>query len=346
MWWVSGLIVVIGLPVVLLAGAWVASRGGNVRPLLRAPMLLVVALLSAVAVALPVLADALQVVRQKRGVFAPDGRLVSQIPVRTAGWERVGADEIMSAEVIESLGTDNYVSRAYRSLSAGGPPVVVDFHAAYYTNQIDTVPHVPERCFVGGGLQQASQSVLMDVPLDTRNWWPDDSVPESSRGATGVLYTALLSYEHTDGTPGGSVRLPRDLTPASPLPHQGAPRVLRPLQMRVSVFQGQGPARFIAGYFFIANGGWVASANEVRALAFDAGSEYAYYCKVQFTSRSFQTPEEFVAGVAPLLGELLPEIMRCLPPWVEVEMGLYPGRTGAEGDGGSGGDGPSAGGDR
>lgn len=63
----------------------------------------------------------------------------------------------------------------------------------------------------------------------------------------------------------------------------------------------------------------------MRLLAFDLRSVYAYYLKIQVTSTSVSSGEELVARAGSLLSELMPEIMRCVPDWVEVEAGRYPG---------------------
>ena len=51
-----------------------------------------------------------------------------------------------------------------------------------------------------------------------------------------------------------------------------------------------------AGYFFIANGKTTAYPERIRLLAFDRSSQYAYYCKIQFTIRGDRdfTTEQFV----------------------------------------------------
>jgi len=64
----------------------------------------------------------------------------------------------------------------------------------------------------------------------------------------------------------------------------------------------------------------------VKNLAFDPREEYAYYCKVQFsyqskiTDRSQETlVPEFLEIVEDVLPSLIPELVQCLPDWVEVE---------------------------
>ena len=98
------------------------------------------------------------------------------------------------------------------------------------------------------------------------------------------------------------------------------------LELMTSVFATNQDAdvRRVAGYFFIANGRSCASSFAVRGLAFDWSQEYAYYCKVQF-SGSFKasTGDDFLdtyqTQVSGLAQELLPDLMRCLPDWSEVE---------------------------
>ena len=252
---------------------------------------------------------------EKTPIYPPGNRQVAAIPTETEHWTRMGTDRISSSEIVETLGTENYVSRDYirRDTQGTKNPVVVEFHAAYYTGMIDTVPHVPERCFVGGGLQQSSSSRVMELELDTSSWVPDPSVPEELSGLSGTIYTTRLSNNRawTDA-PGRRVRLPRDVTPD------------RPIEMRCSEFLlGEG-RKIYAGYFFIANGGTRANANEVRTLAFNLSDDYAYYLKVQINSVTADSFEEFAEQSSSLLSDIIGEIMRCTPDWVEVQQGRYP----------------------
>ena len=252
---------------------------------------------------------------QKTPIYPPGNRQVSAIPSETEHWKRLGSDRISSAEIVETLGTENYVSRDYirRDTEGTRTPVVIEFHAAYYTGMIDTVPHVPERCFVGGGLQQSSSSRVMELDLDTGSWIPDPSVPEELAGLQGEIYTTRLSNNSawTDA-PGRRVRLPRGVTPESPI------------KMRISeFFLGEG-RKIYAGYFFIANGGTRANADEVRALAFNLSDDYAYYLKVQVNSVTADSFEAFAAQASSLLSDIMGEIMRCTPDWIEVQQGRYP----------------------
>ncbi len=250
---------------------------------------------------------------RKEAIYPSDGRLLVNLPTETEHWVQIGVDEVLDAEVLDTLGTENTVSRVYVEKEPADPsrPRAISFHAAYYTGMIDTVPHVPERCFVGGGMQKTSASVVMELPLDTSEWVPDSSVPSELGGALGAIYTAPTSFRYSD-LRGRRVRLPRGVGPGSPI------------RMKVSEFRGGDDRMIYAGYFFIANGGTVASAEGVRTLAFDLTSDYAYYLKVQTTSATVGSREELMEVSASLLGDLLPELMRCVPDWIDVETGRYP----------------------
>jgi hypothetical protein len=252
---------------------------------------------------------------QKIPIYPENNRQVSAIPTETEHWVRIGSDRISSSEIVETLGTENYVSRDYllRDSEGAKQQVTVELHAAYYTGMIDTVPHVPERCFVGGGLQQSESSRNYTLDIDTSSWRQDSSVPPELSGLSGKLYTTRLSNnrEWTDA-PGQRVRLPRDVTPENGV------------AMRCSEFLIGNGHKIYAGYFFIANGGTKANANEVRTLAFNLSDDYAYYLKIQVNCTSVNSMDEFVEVAGSIVSDLLGELMRCAPDWVKVQQGVYP----------------------
>ncbi len=229
---------------------------------------------------------------QKKPIYAEGGRMLSSLPAEFPTWEKVGSDHIEEAEVQETLGTSNYLTRLYvrKTPNEKEQRPALQFHAAYYTGMIDTVPHVPERCFVGGGMQQSRDARTMPLPLDRDRWIPD--FPPT----TGLLRARASNNQ--------LVRLPRE--------PEG-------LALRVSEFNGPGDRPLYAGYFFVANGGWKASAESVRLLAFNLEDEYAYYMKVQFTSSDYDSAEEFVAGAAELLDEMFGDLMQCVPDWSQID---------------------------
>lgn len=270
--------------------------------------LIVVVLLAAAAAGLGAGAAYFELYFEKKEIHAPQGRLVTRVPRETASWISVGNDRREEAEVESVLGTTNYLIRMYKLKDTGeGPAVMIDLHLAYYTGNIGPVPHVPDRCFVGGGMQIGE--ILGDKPLglDASSWRVVDE------GAK--IFEARVPDEYSD-RPGTYVRLPRDAAE---------------INIRTMKFLNPGGTEVYSGYFFVANGGWVSRAEQVRLLAFDLRSVYAYYLKIQVTSTSVSSGEELVSRAGSLLSELMPEIMRCVPDWVEVEAGRYPGDATPEG---------------
>lgn len=270
------------------------------RKLLRSPAFIAAfALLLVGAVGLQVAIARSQVVLRKLPIYPKDNLPLRTLPASVLGWERVGQDTVLSKEVLEELGTENYLSRIYLG-ELDGKPVYIELHTAYYTGMIDTVPHVPERCFVGGGMVQAGQTRIVSVPLDLDRLSRD---PFADPERDGLIYTSV-------GQDFQSVRMPRKI---------------ESLKLRVTPFQDVRSGRKVhAGYFFLANGGWAVSANDVRSMAFDLRNDYAYYAKVQFTSWDMDSHEDLGRAAGAMLDELLPELMRRMPDWIEVMEGRYP----------------------
>jgi hypothetical protein len=236
---------------------------------------------------------------KKLPIHASGGLLLTSLPETTPSWEKV-YDRQEPAEVEEQLGTTNYLTRVYRERHPAGskPPAVIELHVAYYTGMIDTVPHVPERCFVGGGLQQGSVPRTIPLDLDRSRWVRDPDAPPE--------FGEVFRVRTADGN---RVRLPH------------APESIR---LRTSQYNISKDASLYAGYFFIANGGHTDSANGVRLLAFKLEDDYAYYLKFQVNSSTVESADELAQQASSLLGELFGELMLCLPDWIEVQSGAYP----------------------
>lgn len=248
---------------------------------------------------------------RKKAIQAPGNRALISLPNETPSWKQVGTDKLESAEIEETLGTKNYITRTFvrKDRKPDQPPMELQLHAAYYTGGVDTVPHIPERCYVGGGMT-ALRTEILPLKLNPELWSPHQGASASEQSG---WFRQRVPNWSPDGA-GSSVTLPRN-------PGE--------MKLRITEFAAtsnvNGP-KLYAGYLFIANGGHVSSAEEVRLLAFDLKSDYAYYLKVQFTSRSVRSPEELAEQASSLMSELLPEVMRCVPDWVEVQAGNYPAK--------------------
>ncbi len=230
-------------------------------------------------------------------------RSLLELPRSVGPWERVGEDAVLSPEVIEELGTELYLSRDYALNGDDRANGRLNLHIAYYTGMIDAVPHVPERCFVGGGLERTGETEIAPLRIETSGWWedPDFDPATAPEGAEPLLVAPTRGGEY--------VRMPalEDGT----------------LGLNVSTFCPPADPEYTidAGYFFIANGQVTPRAEWVRLLAFNLDDEYAYYCKVQLTlARPDRgvTREEFLQQAEDFLNHMLPDIMLCMPDWPEV----------------------------
>lgn len=264
---------------------------------------LALAVLTGAAVGIPIITRAFRITVVKHAIYPEDGRLLGSLPTETDSWMRYpGTTDRREEKDVEAvLGTKNYVSRNYVLKRSYQTPreVVLSLHAAYYTESIDTVPHVPDRCFVGGGMMIGE--VLGNLPLNFQKdrWHPVEDVPEPLKGHIFEVRAAS----------GPFVKLPRD-------PGDIRLRTMKFLDRDREVY---------AGYFFIANGGTVCRAEEVRLLAFDLYTKYAYYMKVQVTSvNGITSGEELADYGGQLIGELLGDLMLCTPDWIKVMRGEYP----------------------
>ncbi len=226
-----------------------------------------------------------------------------ELPRRAGDWDAVSEDTVLTEEVAEALGTDQYLDRTYaKTRPEGVDPAMVHVHVTYYTGMIDAVPHIADRCLVSAGWSMESQPRNLELALD-RTAWRTDRGPINRRSQQPY---PMLTYRHPITGEPNTVRMP-----------------VGDLRMRASTYRAkEHPDRKLyAGYFFIANGETTPWPEEVRWFAFDHSTRYAYYAKVQCSMYVGEDVDEatFVAAVADLLDELLPELMRCLPDWADIE---------------------------
>jgi hypothetical protein len=225
------------------------------------------------------------------------------IPPELGEWSQYGKEADYSAAVQESLGTKLFIDRNY--LHGDDSIVGMSLHVAYYTGAIDDVPHIPERCWYASGLTQMTDGEVHLLDIDQDEWL----VSEKVNKATGEPYRTL-EVSHPVTGQFQLVNMP-----------------VGDIEIRTVVFENtKNPSiRTVGGYFFVANGRITPSSFGVRSLAFDWTEEYAYYCKVQF-SASYRVENgddsyltEYKNSVEELTHELLPQLMRCLPDWSDIE---------------------------
>lgn len=214
------------------------------------------------------------------------------MPAKMGSWSEVYTDKPLSAEIVETLGTTLYLGRVYK-FDAAEPdhPSRVRLHVAYYTGTPDTVPHVPDRCMVAGG---ATPVGLGLTAVSLRG-------PQYRDTSGGVLARSRLTRRE--------VHIPATKFSAT---------------MFTFAIPQEPDRTASVVYFFAANGRYLATPDEVRLRGFDPRDRYAYYCKVEVMPLDVSDPTEAVAVVSSFLSDAMPEIMACLPDWVDVKNGTYP----------------------
>ena len=126
---------------------------------------------------------------EMRGAFAT-------IPATLGRWQKVGDDLLMDAATVEQLGTSQYLTRNY---AQDGDPSrgILSLHLAYYTGMIDTVPHIPERCWGANGLtlvgEPAQVAVAPAIPSSAPTGGPVNK-------ATGEPYRMAECTDPRSGT--------------------------------------------------------------------------------------------------------------------------------------------------
>jgi hypothetical protein len=260
-----------------------------------------IAMLAAGAVGFRVLVDRLNIHLLKERVELR--RRLDSIPTQLGKWERVGQDINYPDTMLEELGTRSYLDRSY---AIEGDPAngYVHVHIAYYTGQIDAVPHIPERCWAVSGLELTRNSAGSPIAIDRSGWTPLE--PPAASGEPYQMKSVI-----------DPITAERE-------------RVVMPIgDLVATTIEFQDPKdpqrRQVGGYFFIANGRLTATSYGVRALAFNLTDRYAYYCKIQLNKSGRVTDadgslvEPFVEDASDILTHLVPEVMRCLPDWPEWE---------------------------
>lgn len=181
---------------------------------------LVAAILLVAAVGLNAATQFLQLHFRKLPV--QPARPLVEIPEKMGPWLQVSIDETLDPDLIHTLGTDNYVFRDYidtRVLTPGDverfkdktaterkqllaqiqqahPDAVVNMSLTYYTGMVDTVAHVPDRCFVADGYEPSSYQIenwpaLSFAPADqqsVRHITFEDTTPGRQSIARNVAY--------------------------------------------------------------------------------------------------------------------------------------------------------------
>lgn len=147
-------------------------------------VVLLVLLVGAVGINAATTAMKLHFRKEALPLRSPDG--LDALPAELGAWVAIPEHRILDPEMEHNLGTNKYVFRDYvdTSVVVGGLPVatredvlklgdlsrgdrerklneirnksfaaVMSLAVTYYTGKVDTVPHVPDRCYVADGFQ-------------------------------------------------------------------------------------------------------------------------------------------------------------------------------------------------
>ena len=225
------------------------------------------------------------------------------LPLEKGPYVFLKNDEL-APEIIDELGTEEYLSRWYidTRLKENAPGAMVRLHVTYYTGLVDTVPHVPDRCFVAGG---AEHKGLHDMIIAL-----DPSIFTENTEAGGYQAQAVLPPPGGDPFgPGTVVNLPQ--------------RNITATRFTYGVGENDDYDAHVA-YFFAANGKFLNSPNAVRLQGFDIRDKYSYYAKIEVQILGETDPEMVKQRSTELLNTFMPEIMACMPDWNDVRAGLWP----------------------
>jgi hypothetical protein len=167
-----------------------AGIGTAVRRLFAQPAFLTVAaILLVAAVSLNATVEFMQLHFQKKPVDLR--KKLTELPSRMGSWVQVTTDAAIDPETEQVLGTKDYIFRFYindqspvvtsevldafkdkdlihqralvERVQAQDPHAVVYAAVTYYTGMVDTVAHIPDRCYVADGYEPA-HSDLKDWP--------------------------------------------------------------------------------------------------------------------------------------------------------------------------------------
>lgn len=243
---------------------------------------------------------------------------LKSLPTHFGPWQQVSMDNPLSHDLEAVLGTKEYIFRDYidtrvvprsRMAEFEGkdweqrqtlaweiqqkyPSAVLRMSVTYYTGMVDTVAHIPDRCFVADGYVPTSFQMpywkLPGSPVDKDGWRLDETGHR--------LYDAKVGPNDDAG-----------------------------LRVRFINFEDQ-DTRFRKStrnvtYFFQVNGHYKADPIDVRTTLQDLFQKHGYYAKVELMTL-LPSEAQSVRVKQDFLQHALPELEKCLPNWGSVLAGV------------------------
>jgi hypothetical protein len=158
------------------------------------------------------------------------------------------------------------------------PEAVISLSVTYYTGMVDTVAHVPDRCYIADGYEpRPGEDVYTQWPIAKE--LPDEAKPRGKDNKpTENVEVHYINFEDQSST--------------------------------------QKLTRSVA-YFFHTNGTFQASPLGVRVKLQDLRERHAYYAKVEVMTL-ISNPDKSAKVMTDFLTEALPDIYRSMPDWAKV----------------------------
>lgn len=304
-WTAATWIALVAVAAVVAVIAFVAPLRGNLARVVRERSFVGVAVVLAVAalsMAIVIQSLSLRFRKERLDLAVPHLDDPKQgIPARVGNWVQVSKDEPLDHNTIEVLGTKEFVFRDYvdsRLFSAAQiaafndqdtkgrmrllsqlqqehPEGVIRLAITYYTGLVDTVPHVPEKCYVADGFQTEG-SVAIGATVGAY--------------ADGTPRNVDYSYLHFQDTTGMG-RVDRDV---AYLFHVNGRYVSNNIAVRKEL------ADLLQKYGYFAKVELMTTGR--------AGAKLADADRDQAEAKSKQAFNDLLTAV-------LPEVERCLPDW-------------------------------
>lgn len=241
---------------------------------------------------------------------------INTLPERLGPWQQVSIDMPLSPDIEHVLGTDKYIFRNFvdtrrvspadlarfkdkdyrerleilSQLQARDPRAVVLLSVTYYTGMVDTVAHIPDRCFIADGFQPTVYETphwnLPGFTIDDKGFHVGEdgkriSQPDTAGGSDAGLPVRFINFEDQDSRS-------------------------RSAQSRSVT------------YFFSVNGRYEANPIGVRTTLQDLFENHGYYAKVELMTL-IRDPKSSMAVKQDFLTYALPELEKRFPDWAAVK---------------------------
>ena len=307
------LLLLVLVPIAVAVVAVAPLRAALGRVMRQRAFLGAVALLGVAAVGLNAATQAMKVHFRKQSLELSVPRLDDAkqgIPEKVGKWVQVSIDEPLNHTTQEVLGTGEFVFRDYVDSTAISPEdlewfkdksgqerarkvamiqeqqpdAVVRLAITYYTGGVDTVPHVPEKCYVADGFNAAGGTETLDQTLG-----------EYADGSPRKLSYRFIQFEDTTGLS----RVDRNVAYTFHVNGRYESSNLGVRKELANLFQRYG---YFAKVELMATG-------PAAAEGLPPAEREAHRQQNRATS---------VAAFNDILTAILPELERCLPDWKKV----------------------------